>query len=328
MTVNVGAVNDAPVAQDDSAVTAEDSNVQIAVLDNDSDVDGDTLSVTQATAQNGTVLINADGTLSYSPDADFNGTDTIGYTVSDGQGGSDTATVTVTVTPVKENSGKDDPDIVNGTEGDDRLLGGASADQINGLGGNDLIKGAAGDDTIFGGEGNDTLEGGSGDDFLSGGSGVNSLNGGQGDDRLEWGGSDDVYNGDVGRDVLVVAAGSNVGSDLLPTLKGSDIEAIDLENTSSETLNVTFQDVIGLSSKSDTLLEQLLGKSAAESATIYGDSSDTVNLAGDPAGTWSFSDSVNDGVNDFDVYEFVDGSSNVLATLAIDDDVSVSLPVV
>ncbi|WP_139837876.1 Ig-like domain-containing protein, partial [Roseovarius litorisediminis] len=102
VTVNVGAVNDAPVAQDDSAVTAEDSNVQIAVLDNDSDVDGNPLSVTQATAQNGTVVINPDGTLSYTPDADFNGTDTIGYTVSDGQGGSDTATVTVNVGAVND----------------------------------------------------------------------------------------------------------------------------------------------------------------------------------------------------------------------------------
>ncbi|WP_170865132.1 Ig-like domain-containing protein, partial [Roseovarius marisflavi] len=102
VTVNVGAVNDAPVAQDDSAVTAEDSNVQIAVLDNDSDVDGDALSVTQATAQHGTVLINADGTLSYSPDADFNGTDTISYTVSDGLGGSDTAEVTVNVGAVND----------------------------------------------------------------------------------------------------------------------------------------------------------------------------------------------------------------------------------
>ncbi|SHL81934.1 FecR family protein, partial [Roseovarius marisflavi] len=102
VTVTVTPVNDAPVAQDDSAVTAEDSNVQIAVLDNDSDVDGDALSVTQATAQHGTVLINADGTLSYSPDADFNGTDTISYTVSDGEGGSDTAEVTVTVGAVND----------------------------------------------------------------------------------------------------------------------------------------------------------------------------------------------------------------------------------
>ena len=63
---------------------------------------------------------------------------------------------------------------------------------------------------------------------------------------------------------------------------------------------------------------------------IYGDGSDTVNLAGDPAGTWSFSESVNDRVNDLDVYEvveFVEGSSKVLATLAIDDDISVTLPV-
>ncbi|WP_139838221.1 FecR family protein, partial [Roseovarius gaetbuli] len=101
VTVNVGAVNDAPVAQDDSAVTAEDTSVQIAVLGNDSDVDGDALSVTQATAQHGSVQINNDGTLSYTPDADFNGTDTISYTVSDGQD-VDTAEVTVNVGAVND----------------------------------------------------------------------------------------------------------------------------------------------------------------------------------------------------------------------------------
>ncbi|MCA7015412.1 Ig-like domain-containing protein, partial [Dickeya dadantii] len=51
-----------------------------------------------ATAGNGTVVINADGTLTYTPNSNFNGTDTVTYTVSDGQGGLATGTLIVTVT--------------------------------------------------------------------------------------------------------------------------------------------------------------------------------------------------------------------------------------
>ncbi|HMN93382.1 MAG TPA: Ig-like domain-containing protein, partial [Hydrogenophaga sp.] len=95
-------VNDAPVAVDDVAETDEDTPVTIAVLANDTDVDGDALTVTSAVAANGTVVINADGTITYTPNADFNGTDTISYEISDGQGGTATATVTVTVNPVND----------------------------------------------------------------------------------------------------------------------------------------------------------------------------------------------------------------------------------
>ena len=94
--------NPAPTATDDTATTAEDTAVVVPVLANDNDPDGDALTVTSAVAGNGTVTINADGTLTYTPDADFNGTDTIVYTISDGQGGTDTATVIVTVTPVND----------------------------------------------------------------------------------------------------------------------------------------------------------------------------------------------------------------------------------
>jgi CshA-type fibril repeat protein len=102
VTVTVGAVNDPPVAVDDATVTNEETPVTIPVLANDSDVDGDPLTVTSATAPNGTVVINPDGTVTYTPDPDFNGTDTITYVVSDGQGGTDAATVTVTVNPVND----------------------------------------------------------------------------------------------------------------------------------------------------------------------------------------------------------------------------------
>jgi hypothetical protein len=95
---------DAPAANDDQATTAEDTPlINIDVLANDSDGDGDTLAIDGTpTADHGTVTVNADGTLNYTPDADFNGTDTITYAVSDGNGGSATGSVDVTVTPVND----------------------------------------------------------------------------------------------------------------------------------------------------------------------------------------------------------------------------------
>jgi Ca2+-binding RTX toxin-like protein len=102
VAVTVNAVNDAPVAGNDSAVTNEDGLVRIAVLANDSDVDGNPLSVVAASARNGTVAINPNNTLNYTPNLDYFGTDTITYTISDGQGGTATATVVVTINPVND----------------------------------------------------------------------------------------------------------------------------------------------------------------------------------------------------------------------------------
>jgi hypothetical protein len=104
VTVTVGAVNDAPVASDDAVDTNEDTPVTVDVLPNDSDPDGDALSVTAVTqGANGTVTIDpVSGNPVYTPDADFNGTDTFTYTVDDGNGGTDTATVTVTVGAVND----------------------------------------------------------------------------------------------------------------------------------------------------------------------------------------------------------------------------------
>ncbi len=102
VTVTVDPANDPPVAVDDTVTTNEDTPVTVPLLDNDSDVDGDDLTVTDATAPNGTVTINPDGTVTYTPDPDFNGTDTITYTIDDGNGGTDTATITVIVAPVND----------------------------------------------------------------------------------------------------------------------------------------------------------------------------------------------------------------------------------
>jgi hypothetical protein len=77
--------------------------VDIDVLTNDSDVDNDTLSVDSVTQPtNGTASINLNGTIRYTPNADFNGSDSFDYTISDGNGGTATATVNITVNEVPE----------------------------------------------------------------------------------------------------------------------------------------------------------------------------------------------------------------------------------
>ena len=86
-----------------SRTTNEDTALIIEVRANDTDVDSNLLTVTEVTeAANGTVTINANGTLTYTPDLNFFGSDSFEYTISDGQGESDTATVTMTVAPVAD----------------------------------------------------------------------------------------------------------------------------------------------------------------------------------------------------------------------------------
>ena len=95
--------NDPPVATDDTASTAEDTAVDIAVLANDTDVDGDALAVTSVfTVVNGTASVNPNGTVHFAPPPDFFGTATFGYAISDGHGGSDTGAASVTVTAVND----------------------------------------------------------------------------------------------------------------------------------------------------------------------------------------------------------------------------------
>ncbi|WEJ73465.1 retention module-containing protein [Pseudomonas sp. PSE14] len=102
LNLTVTPVNDAPVATPDSATVNEDSSVTIDVLNNDSDVDGDPLAVTAASANNGTLVINDDGTVTYTPKANFSGTDTITYSISDGKGGTSTSMVNVTIIAVAD----------------------------------------------------------------------------------------------------------------------------------------------------------------------------------------------------------------------------------
>lgn len=106
VTVTVSAqANRNPVATNDAATTNEDVAKVVSVLGNDSDPDGDPLTVTGVTQPaHGVVSITGGGaTTTYTPAANYNGGDSYTYTIGDGRGGSATATVTMTVSPVNDN---------------------------------------------------------------------------------------------------------------------------------------------------------------------------------------------------------------------------------
>jgi len=101
--IGVGADPDTPVAVPDSIATDRFVPVTIDVLANDSDPDGDPLTVTGVTRPGrGGVQVEDDGTLSYAPRRGFTGEDSFDYTVSDGRGGTATATVTIAVADLPE----------------------------------------------------------------------------------------------------------------------------------------------------------------------------------------------------------------------------------
>ena len=203
--ITVGAVNDGPDAVDDSSATTAATPVVIAVLANDTDPDGDLLSVTDATSADGSVSINPDGTITFTPAAGFDGPATIDYTISDGNGGSDSAQVTVMVRDgiVEGTDGADliDYDYTGDPEGDlvdhnDQFLPGEGPedDIIVAGGGDDTVLAGLGDDDVYGGDGDDTLDGGAGDDLLDGGDGNDTIIGGDGADTVHGGAGDDVID--------------------------------------------------------------------------------------------------------------------------------------
>jgi VCBS repeat-containing protein len=104
VTLTVRPVNDdLPVSGDDAAATDEDAPVTIDVLANDTDGDNDPLTpLIQTSPANGTVAVNADGSMTYTPMLNFHGTDSFTYAASDGTGTGNTAVVSVTVNPVND----------------------------------------------------------------------------------------------------------------------------------------------------------------------------------------------------------------------------------
>lgn len=179
----------------------------------------------------------------YTPDAGFAGTDSFTVYATDGQGNSNVATVTITVTPPPRSVsltddrnvtsyadldraiqvaalGGDDRidgtpfnDLLDGGAGHDQLFGGAGADRILGGAGTDWLKGGAGNDDIDGGAGTDGIRGDAGDDLLSGGAGSDDLRGGDGGDVINGGSGRDWLTGGAGRDSFVFNAAPGLAND-------------------------------------------------------------------------------------------------------------------
>jgi hypothetical protein len=102
VTITVTPVNDAPTVADDTRMVAEDGSLSGSVAGLADDVDGDALTFALAGAPIAGLTFNDDGSYSYAPPADFNGTVSFDFTASDGTAGSNTGTVTITVTAVND----------------------------------------------------------------------------------------------------------------------------------------------------------------------------------------------------------------------------------
>ncbi|UOA27497.1 Hint domain-containing protein [Pseudosulfitobacter sp. DSM 107133] len=234
--VTVNNVNSGPDAVDDAAATFEATPVLIDAVANDTDPDGDALTIVSVSvpAEQGSAAIQ-DNRVLFTPAADFEGVATISYTVEDPDGETDTADIQVTVNDgiVSGTDGGDlidgaymgdpggdvvdggdnafstdpaeaDDDIIDAGAGDDTVRAGEGDDLVNAGDGDDTVAGGQGDDTLNGDAGNDTLAGGAGDDVIDGGEGDDSINGGDGSDTIFGGAGNDVINSsDSDNDLLV-----------------------------------------------------------------------------------------------------------------------------
>jgi VCBS repeat-containing protein len=109
ITITVNPVNDTPLANDDSFNTDEDTSLSGSVAGNDSDIDGDMLAYSLVTNANyGALTLNPDGSFIYTPTYDYNGLDSFTYQAHDGNNGTDTATVKITVSALN-----DAPKVIN-----------------------------------------------------------------------------------------------------------------------------------------------------------------------------------------------------------------------
>ncbi|MGX5668867.1 cadherin-like domain-containing protein [Rhizobium daejeonense] len=225
--------NTAPVAGDDEGFRTGFGTALLiaaaALLTNDSDANADALVIGSVEAiTGGTVELDSNGNIVFKPAPGFHGVAQFSYTVSDGKGGTDVATVSLVVdadkAPIGTIEGTPGADVLKGTDGDERIFGRGGYDKIYGNAGDDLLYGDDGDDHLDGGAGNDELYGEAGDDKLYGGAGNDKLYGGAGDDLLYGGAGNDELYGGVGSDKLYGGDGDDklYGGDDSDTLHGGD----------------------------------------------------------------------------------------------------------
>lgn len=236
--VTVKAVNDAPIAGDDVATTKFETSITIDVLDNDSDIDGDSLTIALTTGPENGIAEVVDNRVFFTPNEGFAGRDQLTYTVSDGSGGSAIAVLTLeveppeNVEPVRLVSGVLLVDGDQATERHDKVLlakigsrikvavkhgkdapksyvfHAKDVDAVNvqlGEGNDKLITARNFPKPIMvnGGEGNNWIQTGTGDDLVISGAGHDIIFAGAGNDVVSAGGGNDWVHGGHGRDVLI-----------------------------------------------------------------------------------------------------------------------------
>lgn len=241
------------IANDDAFTVLVNTELNGSVVGNDTDFDGDGEYSLATGPANGSVVVNPDGTFTYTPDLDYLGPDSFTYTLVDDEADlAVTATVTINVTNMfVDNTGTLR---VNGLGNNDRVVVSlASGGRINvrynaqsvfltGVTNKIVVFGQGGDDTLmvsgsvpyavefYGGDGNDYLAGGLLDDVLDGGDGSDRLFGNAGNDRLFGGGGADAMSGGLGNDLVdgdrshEISASNQVGALVLPgiALQGRD----------------------------------------------------------------------------------------------------------
>ncbi|MGB8814075.1 MAG: choice-of-anchor L domain-containing protein, partial [Paracoccaceae bacterium] len=248
------------LAMDDDITLVAGGTRTYDILANDADLTNTGLTITQINGQDiavgqtitlatgEQVTLNADGTITVLADGDI-GSNSLTYTVVDGNGTSDVGFITIhtvaSLSPDGTVTGTDGYDLidttyagdqngdmidandglgVSGTVGDDDLvLAGLGNDTILSGAGNDIVYGGAGRDSALGGSGSDTVYGEDGADTLDGGDGADVVYGGAGDDALYggWDAASDTVYGDAGQDFIMAGAGGD------SIFGGADDDSID-----------------------------------------------------------------------------------------------------
>ncbi|WP_299732096.1 VCBS domain-containing protein [uncultured Endozoicomonas sp.] len=221
----------------------------------------------------------------------------ITYTLTDSDGQSDTATLTLNTIQNFASGTANDDSSLQGTEvndyidgqagsddiragaGHDILMGGAGADTIDGEEGNDNISGGTGNDQLVGGIGNDIIRGDAGDDVLHGEHGQDKLYGGDGGDTLNGGDGADQLFGDAGNDTII----GGEGADAIYGGKGNDVLTGDDGITfTRDTFTFNFEDLLdGKTVQIDTITDFSVGDTATDSTADMLDISTLVDLSSD-----------------------------------------------
>ena len=250
-------VNQPPVAIDDFVEVEIWETLEIDVLANDIDPEGNfedhSLVIDEfpvlGTADVRREYVPQQAGTGFSPGTDAtwkpviayipssSGVDALVYSVCDAEGLCDSAQVTIesgiadcTIMGTENSetlTGTPGDDVICGLGGDDTIHAGGGDDVIKAGSGDDTVLAGAGDDTIFGEAGNDTIDSGAGDDIARGGNGRDYIKGGEGADRLYGESGRNILDGGLGDDSIYGGKGSDriwggYGDDLIYGGMGND----------------------------------------------------------------------------------------------------------